>query len=255
MSAVRVRFASAVEVRRVLEPVAAIVAEASWDISQSEIRFTAMDSSHTTLLNVSLDNAKEIVCPRPACIGVSMVALSKILKTASKDDDLEFALARHDADKLSIAMRGPERSAEYELRLMVISAEDLSAPADEDLEAPMAKLRIPARRATQCISAVSNSDGDAVDLELSNDGSVTCTVHGTQFRARETLRPACDGAHERVKARLRLSLVQAMLKCAAPDIDIEIWFGPNMPAVFRMGATKGYVAPVIVDERENMEES
>lgn len=76
--------------KKVLEAIKDLVPNANWECSSSGINVQAMDSSHVSLVSISLeaDGFEPYRCDRNVILGMETANLSKILKCASNDDSI-----------------------------------------------------------------------------------------------------------------------------------------------------------------------
>jgi proliferating cell nuclear antigen len=115
--------------KRIVEALKDFVSEANLDCTADGLSMQAMDASHVALVSLLLraDGFERYVCTRPRTLGLSLSALGKVLKCASNDDHLTLEASEH-SETLTVTLRGPERVADFELRLMEIDGERLGIP-------------------------------------------------------------------------------------------------------------------------------
>ena len=78
------------KVKKQVEAIKDLVPNANWECSSSGINVQAMDSSHVSLVSISLeaDGFEPYRCDRNVILGMETANLSKILKCASNDDSI-----------------------------------------------------------------------------------------------------------------------------------------------------------------------
>ena len=114
--------------KMVVDAMSEIVDSVLMYFGEEEVKIQAMDSSHVSLCFLQLQGTgfTEYVCETPENVGVSLSNLSKILKCTSADDEMEIRI--QDSDKMGLRFKGPERSSEFEMKLMDIDSDYLHIP-------------------------------------------------------------------------------------------------------------------------------
>lgn len=76
--------------KKILDAIKDLVPNANWDCSSNGISVQAMDSSHVSLVSLTLSNEgfDPFRCDRNITLGMDTGTLSKILKCASNDDSI-----------------------------------------------------------------------------------------------------------------------------------------------------------------------
>jgi len=76
--------------KKVLEAIKDLVPNANWDCASNGLTVQAMDSSHVSLVSLSMssDGFEPYRCDRNITLGMDTSTLSKILKCASNDDSI-----------------------------------------------------------------------------------------------------------------------------------------------------------------------
>ncbi|PIO31455.1 hypothetical protein AB205_0014870 [Aquarana catesbeiana] len=96
--------------KKVLEALKDLIDEACWDITSSGISLQSMDSSHVSLVQLTLrsDGFDTYRCDRNQSIGVKMSSMSKILKCAASDDIITLR-AEDSADTVTMVFESPSK--------------------------------------------------------------------------------------------------------------------------------------------------
>ncbi|THH28941.1 hypothetical protein EUX98_g5249 [Antrodiella citrinella] len=162
------KLAEAAILKRLLDAIKELVADANFECNEEGIHLQAMDNSHVALVSVKLDESgfKSYRCDRPMPLGVNLNSLTKVLKCA-KDDDLCILKATDDADILSLTYeaRNSDRIAEYDMKLMDIDSDKLGIP-DTDYDARVTMPSVEFGRIVRDLSQL----GESVRIEVSKEG-------------------------------------------------------------------------------------
>eukprot|EP00956_Cyclotella_meneghiniana_P020307 scaffold35605_cov41-Cyclotella_meneghiniana.AAC.2 len=93
--------------KQIIEAIKDLVQEANIDCTDDEISIQAMDSSHVSLVSVSLRNGgfDHFRCDRPISLGFNAVNMGKILKCAGNEDVMTLK-AEDDGESLAMGEVG-----------------------------------------------------------------------------------------------------------------------------------------------------
>ena len=120
--------------KKVQEALKDIVTEASWDCTSSGLSLQAMDSSHVSLVQLTLrsDGFEKYRCDRNLAMGINMGSMSKILRCASNEDVITLR-ADDTGDMLELMFESAkgEKVSNYEMKLMDLDCEQLGIPDQE----------------------------------------------------------------------------------------------------------------------------
>mmetsp|Transcript_17289 Transcript_17289/g.37484 ORF Transcript_17289/g.37484 Transcript_17289/m.37484 type:complete len:260 (-) Transcript_17289:306-1085(-) len=120
--------------KALIESIKDLVQDANIDCSEDEISIQAMDSSHVSLVAVTLRSTgfDHYRCDRPISLGFNSANMSKILKCAGNDDVVTLK-AEDEGDTLTLMFESEsqDRIADFELKLMDIDSEQLGIPDTE----------------------------------------------------------------------------------------------------------------------------
>ncbi|KAI0338851.1 proliferating cell nuclear antigen [Trametopsis cervina] len=162
------KLSEAAILKRLLDAIKELVADANFECNEEGITLQAMDNSHVALVAVKLESTgfKKYRCDRPMPLGVNLTSLTKVLKCA-KDDDTCTLKASDDGDVLNFVYeaRSTDRIAEYELKLMDIDTDTLGIP-DTEYDA---RVTMPSSEFGRIVRDLSLL-GESVRIEVSKEG-------------------------------------------------------------------------------------
>ncbi|KAK6306224.1 hypothetical protein J4Q44_G00231490 [Coregonus suidteri] len=160
--------------KKVLEALKDLITEACWDVSSSGISLQSMDSSHVSLVQLTLrsDGFDSYRCDRNLAMGVNLSSMSKILKCAGNEDIITLR-AEDNADTLSLVFEtlNQEKVSDYEMKLM-----------DLDVET---QLGIPEQEYS-CVVKMPSGEFARICRDLSQIGDavmISCAKDGVKFSA------------------------------------------------------------------------
>lgn len=163
--------------KKVQEALKDMVTEASWDCTSAGLSLQAMDSSHVSLVQLTLraDGFENYRCDRNLAMGINMGSMSKILKCAGNDDIITLK-AEDNADLLEMIFESAkgEKFSQYEMKLMDLDCEQLGIPDQE----------------YSCCVKMPSQEFARICRDLSQIGEcivITCTKDGVQFSAKGDL--------------------------------------------------------------------
>eukprot|EP00162_Nutomonas_longa_P000348 comp10423_c0_seq1/m.12658 comp10423_c0_seq1/g.12658 ORF comp10423_c0_seq1/g.12658 comp10423_c0_seq1/m.12658 type:complete len:262 (-) comp10423_c0_seq1:105-890(-) len=120
--------------KKILDAIKDLVANANLDVSAQSICLQAMDTSHVSLVAVQLkkEGFEFYRCDKGNSLGIDLISLSKILKCAGNEDVVTLK-ADDDGDTLTLMYESPnqDRISDFELKLMDIDSEHLGIPETE----------------------------------------------------------------------------------------------------------------------------
>ena len=96
--------------KKVLEALKDLLNEASWDCDDSGIHLQAMDSSHVSLVSVSLrsDGFDKFRCDRQQTMGMNLTTMAKIMRCAS-NADIVTVKAPDKSDTVTFVFESPNQ--------------------------------------------------------------------------------------------------------------------------------------------------
>ena len=159
--------------KKVLESVKDLLTDASWDCTGNGISLQAMDSSHVSLVSLSLlsEGFDTFRCDRNLSMGINLGSMSKILRCAGNDDAITIK-AGDDADTVTFMFESTngEKVSDYEMKLMNIDSEHLGIPETD----------------YNCVVKMPSAEFQRVCRDLSQIGEsvvICCTKEGVKFSA------------------------------------------------------------------------
>ena len=230
-------FQSASTLRQIVDSAMWTVSEVFLQMNEGGMGFRSMDSAHVALVEMDLPATvfTSYSCPRPVVMSLSLQFLGKILKSTSPSDSLCLRCAT-DPDVLYVLIKGPEREAEYELKLMNIEDEQLGIPElKHEIEFEM-----DAKIFQSIITNLTNTTGGD-NLEFCvMDGRVCLVASGDMLTGHETLPVSVSGS---VRLAYQLKYVVQFVKASGLSPTVNIGLATDQPMVMRWGVLTFYLAP------------
>ncbi|EJT98289.1 proliferating cell nuclear antigen [Dacryopinax primogenitus] len=154
--------------KKLLDAIKELVTDANFECDEEGLKLQAMDNSHVALVAVELqaDGFTEYRCDRPMPLGVNLASLTKVMKCARDDDQVQLK-ANDNADSLHLLFENEatDRTGEYDMKLMDIDQEHLGIP-DTSYDATIA---LPAGEFANICRNLSTL-GESVKIEAGKDG-------------------------------------------------------------------------------------
>ncbi|PSC68612.1 proliferating cell nuclear antigen [Micractinium conductrix] len=153
--------------KKVVEAIKDLIEDANFDCNNSGFSLQAMDSSHVSLVALSLraDGFEHYRCDRNVSMGMKLANLSKILKCAGNDDAITMK-SEDNGDTITFMFesQNQERLSEFDLKLMDIDSEHLGIPeAEYD-----ATVKLPSSEFQRIVKDLA-SIGDTVEISVTKD--------------------------------------------------------------------------------------
>mmetsp|Transcript_14209 Transcript_14209/g.14380 ORF Transcript_14209/g.14380 Transcript_14209/m.14380 type:complete len:164 (+) Transcript_14209:162-653(+) len=104
------RLTQGIILKQLVDAIKDLVQDANIDVSENELSIQAMDSSHVSLVAVSLREGMfdHYRCDRPISLGFNSQNLSKILKCAGNDDVITLK-AEEEGENLTLMFESPSQ--------------------------------------------------------------------------------------------------------------------------------------------------
>jgi len=157
--------------KKIISSISDLVNEGNFMCDAHHMSFQGMDSSHVSLVALSLraQGFKDYRCDRDITLGINFASLSKILKCMGNKDSLAVR-ADDDGDTVLFVFESPDQSAisNFELKLMDIDGEQLGIPDTE----------------YKCVIKMPSSDFQRICRDLSALGDtvvISATKEGIKF--------------------------------------------------------------------------
>ncbi|MGA1563762.1 MAG: proliferating cell nuclear antigen (pcna) [Pontimonas sp.] len=130
---VYVRTLQGAVVRQLIEVLKDVIFEASLIITPSMMKITTMDSSKSSLIYLKLESTsfEEYQCRRDMRLGLSMINLFKIIKTAGHKNDIVTLFVKKDTPyELGVVIENEEKRSRtvFALALLELDSQDIQIP-------------------------------------------------------------------------------------------------------------------------------
>lgn len=163
------RLPQGILLKKILEAVKELVADANFDCSETGVALQAMDTSHVALVALLLRNDAfdPFRCDRSLSLGINLNSLNKILKCAGNEDIITLK-ADDTCDTLDLVFESTikDKISSYQLKLMDIDSEHMGIPDDVEYEATVILASSEFQQICRDLSALS----DSVTIEVSKTG-------------------------------------------------------------------------------------
>lgn len=157
--------------KKILESIKDLLNEAIFDCSSTGITVQAMDSSHVSLVSLSMSSEgfDTYRCDRNLSMGINLPIMSKLVKCSGNDDVITLKAA-DEADVLSLVFESPnqEKVSDFEMKLVDIDTEHLGIPDTEYC----------------CVVKMPSGEFQRICRDLSQIGDsviIACTKEGVKF--------------------------------------------------------------------------
>mmetsp|Transcript_33762 Transcript_33762/g.49577 ORF Transcript_33762/g.49577 Transcript_33762/m.49577 type:complete len:260 (-) Transcript_33762:433-1212(-) len=247
--------------KQLIDALKDLVQDCNIDVSEDEMSIQAMDSSHVSLVGVSLlaKGFDHYRCDRQISLGFNSANMAKILKCAGNDDIITLK-AEDSAENLTLMFESPkqDRIADFELKLMDIDSEQLGIPDTEykaTVKMPSGEFQRIVRDmqvlGDTCTISVTK---EGVRFSVSGDlgtGNVLVRSNGVADKDEEQVLIDMD---EPVELTFALRYLNFFTKATGLGPTVVISMSPEVPIVVEypieeVGHIKYYLAPKI-DENE-----
>jgi len=246
--------------KQIIEAIKDLVQDANLECTEDSLDLQAMDSSHVSLVAVSLkaNGFDHFRCDRSLNLGFNSANIAKIFKCAGSDDIVTLK-AEDSGDTLTLMFESPsqDRIADFELKLMEIDNEQMGIP---DMEYKCT-VKMPSGEYQRIIR----------DLGVMGDTcTISCTKEGIKFsvkgdmgsgsilvRANKTEKEeeqVVIAMEEPVELTFALRYLNFFTKATPLSPVVVLSFSPEVPVVVEypieeLGYIKYFLAPKI-DENE-----
>jgi len=159
--------------KKILEAIKDLLNEAIFDCGSTGITLQAMDSSHVSLVSLSMSSEgfDTYRCDRNISMGIPLPSLCKIMKCSGNDDIITMK-ASDEPDNVQLVFESPnqEKVSDYEMKLVDLDTEHLGIPDTE----------------YSCIVKMPSGEFQRICRDLSQLGDsvvIACTKEGVKFSA------------------------------------------------------------------------
>lgn len=236
--------------RNLMNSIATLVDEATFNISPEGIKLRAMDPSRVAMIDFELPKTvfDEFICDQPTKMCINISELLKLLKRSGKDDFIELSLDKK-TGKLQITLIG-----KYTRTFTMPTLET----AEEEVPTPKLTFNVKAKVTTDGLkTAIDEASlvSDHVRLEADSE-KIVMRATGDIMGAVIELKKGSDAlldieVTEPSKATYSLSYLSEIIKAASATSDIAtLEFSTDMPIRMdfqqpREGKLTFYLAPRI----------
>eukprot|EP00887_Chlorella_sp_A99_P002518 scaffold6.g2518.t1 len=246
--------------KKVVEAIKDLIDDANFDCNSSGFSLQAMDSSHVSLVALSLraDGFEHYRCDRNVSMGMKLANLSKILKCAGNDDSITMK-SEDNGDTITFVFEAPgqERLSEFDLKLMDIDSEHLGIP-DNEYDATV---KLPSSEFQRIVKDL-GSIGDTVEVAVTKDAVKFATsgdigsahILCRQNRSVDKPEEATEiDITEPVALTFALRYLNSFAKATPLSSHTVLKLSKELPVVVEyniegMGTLRFFLAPKIEDE-------
>jgi len=246
-------------IKVLIEELKEILTDANIEFNETGLKVVAMDSSKTILVHLKLNSDKfdKYLCKKKIIVGVSMLNLFKLIKTANNSDTLTFFIDDVNMNVLGIVIENADKNSRtsFELNLMDLNEENIDIPPQE-FGSIMTMPSVDFQKICRDMSNLSDT------IEIKSVGSQLIFSCKGDFAKQETkLGETPDGVNF-VKLNEATNIIQGyynlkhlvlFTKCTNLCNSIEIYMKNNFPIVINftvgnLGKLKLALAPKILTE-------
>jgi len=121
--------------RILIEALKEILTEGNFIFDETGVKLMAMDSTHSILIHMKLENEnfEFFHCPKKMLVGVNMLNFFKLIKTMGNSETLTLFIEKENENKLGILINNSEKNSQtiYRLNLLDIADENIKIPPAE----------------------------------------------------------------------------------------------------------------------------
>eukprot|EP01035_Chromulina_nebulosa_P030565 gene30565-40615_t len=255
------RILQAIVLKKIIEAIKDLVGDVNFECSEHGITLQAMDSSHVSLVFVTL-NAEGFDfyrCDQNTVIGINTITLSKILKCAGNDDIVTLKKL-DDVDGLTLIFESSnkERVSDFEIKLMEIDTEAVGIP-DTDYAC---NVRITSTKFEKIIKDL-QIIGDACSISVQSKEGIRFSSNGDIGVGNIMLKHTTSvdkeedavviNLKEKVDLNFALRYLNFFTKATSLGNTVSISMSPDVPMVVEypidtLGFVRYYLAPKIDDD-------
>ena len=242
-----IRTVQTASIKTLVEALKELLTDVVIEADSTGLRIVAMDTARVVLVHLRLDAEKfEFYdCPAPLNLGVNMLNLHKLLKSAGSSDTLTLYVERGDANHLGIKIESLEKNSRTVLKLNLLDMEPRSisvgATTFEDvIVLPAAEFQKLCRD-MHCLaeSVEIRVVRDEVSFRCQGDFSSQETVLGNGcLRKNEDEESAAAQSHARaeiVQGCFSLRYLCMFTRCTALSSTVALFLRNDYPLILRYG--------------------
>merc|ERR1712189_58087 len=248
--------------KKTMDALKDLIKEAVWDVSAQGLSLQSMDSSHVSLVQVTLrtEGFETFRCDKNLALGVNMDTMGKLMKCAANDDSITLK-SEDNGDLLGLVFeaKNGDKTSEFEMKLMDLDMEQLGIPEQQ----------------YSCTIKMPSTEFARICKDLSNIGEsvqITVTKGGVSFSAKRDIGNAkinltqssnvdkeedsvTIDIQEAVNLTFALRYLNFFTKATPLSSQVILSLSPEVPLVVEydiedIGHVKYFLAPKIEDEDE-----
>jgi len=254
------RLPKAEVLKKTMDALKDLIKEAVWDVFAQGLSLQSMDSSHVSLVQVTLrtEGFDTFRCDKNIALGVNMDTMQKLMKCASNDDNITLK-SEDNGDLLSLIFESPngEKTSEYEMKLMDLDIEQLGIPDQEY----SCTIKMPSGEFQRICRDLSNI-GESVNItvvkggvDFSAKGDIgNAKIHVTESSNVDNEKDAVTvEVNEPVNLTFALRYLNFFTKATPLSGQVSLSISPDVPLVVAyeiedLGHVKYFLAPKIENE-------
>jgi len=249
--------------KTLFEALKEIITDVNVIISDQGIKLISVHTGQTILIHLKLDSSKfdYFKCAKPTVIGVNMINLHKLMKTASNDDTTTFYILESQPNELIIQFdqNNKKRSSKKKLKLLDLDIEQVDVPPAE-FECVISMPSVDFQKVCRDHSIISDnieiksignklifaSNGD-IGESISNFGE--CGEEATDGGLKYT---KSNDPSKLIQGKYNLKHLISFSKCASLCHNVEIMMKNNFPIIIsytvgNLGKLRLALAPMSID--------
>lgn len=244
--------------KKLISSMLELCGECNFECSEEGIVCQSMDSSHVSLVSVSL-NAKgfeEYSCDEECTLGLNLQNLNKILKCSGSKDSMTISAKDTENVKFKFVNEAGDQESEFDLKLMTVEEDHLAIPETD----------------YKCIVTMPSSQFASICRDLKEIGEsvkISATKHGVNFvcsgdigtanmllkhnQTAEDEKAVKIVMDEPIDQQFALRYLSSFAKSSCLSSQVQLSFSEDVPlqVSFQMedlGCVKYFLAPKIEEE-------
>lgn len=244
--------------KKLISSMVELCQECNFECSENGIVCQSMDSSHVSLVSVSL-NAKgfeEYACDDDCTLGMSLPNLNKILKCSGSKDSLTISAKDTEIIRFKFENEAGDQESEFELKLMTVEEDHLQIP-ETDYKCI---ITMPSSQfATICRDL--KEIGESVKISATKNGVVfNCTgdIGSANMLLKQNQTAEDEKAikiqmEEPIEQQFALRYLSSFAKSSCLSSQVQLSFSEGVPlqvsfAMEDLGTVKYFLAPKIEED-------
>merc|ERR1712106_228083 len=227
--------------KKTMDALKDLIKEAVWDVSGQGLSLQSMDSSHVSLVQVTLrtEGFETFRCDKNLALGVNMDTMGKLMKCAANDDAITLK-SEDNGDLLGLVFesKSGDKSSEFEMKLMDLDIEQSGIPEQD----------------YSCTIKMPSVEFARICKDLANIGNakINLTQGANVDKEEESI---IIDMQEAVNLTFALRYLNFFTKATPLSSQVILSLSPEVPLVVEydiedIGHVKYFLAPKIEDEDE-----